>query len=94
MQKLYAQIELSDGTEHTLRVLLADKILASKTAAIHKWDIQGKNEIDYSAVMAYSAAKRAGLTESTFNDFLDNDLIDLFMSNEEPEGIEETNPPF
>lgn len=85
MQKIYAQMELADGTEHTERILLMDKRSANHAANVRKWDIEGRDQIDFHAVMAYSAAKRAGLTTSTFEEFTENELVDLFITDQEPQ---------
>lgn len=92
--KTFIEIELADGSEHTLRALLVDKRLASRTAHVHKWDIDGKDSLEFSACLAYSAAKREGLTESTYEEFRDNELVDIFVTNDEPDDDSEGPVPF
>lgn len=89
--KLYAQIEFSDGREENVRVLLADKLRYEQTAKTHKWDPE-PNTLTGQLFLAWAAAQRSGLTESTFETFKAGEVLDVFLTNETPEGNEAETP--
>lgn len=84
INKLYAQMEFADGREETTRVLLADKLKYEQTARIHKWDPE-PNTLTGQIFLAWAAAKRAGLTDSGFDEFKAGEVVDVFLTNDEPE---------
>lgn len=91
INKLYAQMEFADGREETTRVLLADKLKYEQTARIHKWDPE-PNTLTGQIFLAWAAAKRAGLTDSGFDEFKAGEVVDVFLTNDEPETEEAETP--
>lgn len=91
INKLYAQMEFSDGREVTTRVLLADKLKYEQTAKIHKWDPE-PNTLTGQIFLAWAAAHRAGLTESTFDAFKAGEVVDVFLTNDAPDAEEAETP--
>lgn len=69
LPKSVAMIELADGTElGPVRVGLATKLQASKTAKAKGWDME-RDAIEVSSFMAWHAAKHAGLLDMTYEDY-------------------------
>lgn len=91
MNKLYAQIEFSDGREETLRVLLADKLKYEDTARRLKWE-PNPDTLTGQLFLAWAAAKRAGSTSAGFEDFKNGEVVDIFLTNDAPDGAEAEAP--
>ena len=91
INKLFAQMEFADGREETTRVLLADKLKYEQTAKIHKWDPE-PNTLTGQIFLAWAAAHRAGITDSTFDAFKAGEVVDVFLTNDEPETGEAETP--
>lgn len=89
--KLYAQMELADGREETVRVLLADKLKYEQTAKIHKWE-PNPDTLTGQLFLAWAAATRAGITEATFDQFKGGEVLDVFLSNENPDADADEAP--
>lgn len=89
--KLYADIEFQDGREENVRVLLADKLKYENTAKIHKWE-PNPDTLTGQLFLAWAAATRTGLTDATFDQFKAVEAVDVFLSNDAPEGAEAEAP--
>lgn len=79
----YVHVEMSDGTQHTARILLADRMALERTAKIRKWDMEA-DAITVNTFSAWAAMKRMGLYTDTYEAFSGGDCIDLFVTNDKP----------
>lgn len=69
LPKTVAIIEMQDGTEiGPVRVGLATKLQASKTAKAKGWDME-RDAIEVSSFMSWHAAKGAGLLELSYEEY-------------------------
>lgn len=79
----YVHVEMSDGTQHTGRILLADRLQLERTAKVRKWDMEADG-ITVNLFSAWCVMKRTGLYTDTYEKFAGGDCIDLFVTNEKP----------
>lgn len=79
----YAHVELSDGTQHVTRILLADRLKLEKTAKVRQWDMEADG-ITVNAFTTWAALVRAGLYKNSYETFVAGDCVDLFVTNEKP----------
>ncbi|RAV33530.1 hypothetical protein [Corynebacterium heidelbergense] len=73
MQKITADIEMMDGTEHKdVRIILADMIRYEEVAKRHKWGGLQDNPITAQSFMAYAAMTRTGVYDPNkgFDEFV------------------------
>lgn len=90
LKAMYADIELANGTTHTVRVLLADKLAFERTARVHGWT-EEKDPVTSNLFLGWAAAKRSGITKASFDDFKNDECVDFLLHNETPAG--ETDDP-
>ena len=94
MKRQIAEFELSDGTSHEVRLLLADKIRAERTRKARNW---GENDMAMTTLMVWSAAVRAGHYQGSFEEFQGTpeepgDCVDLFVDQRERDEEDPTQP--
>lgn len=89
--KLYANIEFADERTAAVRILLADKLKYETTARKHDWNAEPQT-ISEHVFLAWAAAKRKGLTEASYDDFKNSEVIDVLLTNEAPEDDTEADP--
>ncbi|MGQ4576146.1 hypothetical protein ACUH93_07040 [Dermabacteraceae bacterium P7006] len=83
IQRVHAVIEFNDGRMiGPVRIILADKIQWSRTARVNNWDTQDETLI--LAFAAWHAAKRVGLIDMTYEEFVEQ-TADVYpdIKNEE-----------
>lgn len=87
----YANVEMSDGTQHAVRILLADQVRMEGTAKRNKWDLEA-DQITVNTFVTWAAMKRAGLYTDTYEAFVGGDCLDLYISKGHPEADDAMNP--
>lgn len=95
MPKYVAFIELNDGSEYgPIRVGLASKIQANKTARANGWDPE-RDVSTLNAFMAWHAATTAGLLSMGWDEFLATamDAITVPLDGDAPADSEDPTRP-
>lgn len=83
MRKLYIDYEMQDGTEGKARILAADKIKFENAARANGWPIEdGPRAL---SLMLYASLQRTKATESSYEEFISNELADLSVDQDEPD---------
>lgn len=84
----YANVEMADGTQHSVRILLADQVRMEGTAKRNKWDMEA-DQITVNTFVTFAAMKRSGLYTDTYDKFVGGDCVDLYISKGTPETDED-----
>ena len=71
--KRFVDLELNDGTEHRVRVLLTDQVRADATARRLKWDTEDRDALKTQLFLGFAAAERAGIVSCSFDEFYTGD---------------------
>lgn len=82
MKKVFADIELADGQEITVRVTLPSKLQWSKTARANGWEFDDPQQ---NAFVAWHAAKLQGLIPEsvTYEAFCNGEAVDVEVRHDE-----------
>lgn len=73
MQKITVNVLMADGTEHrAIPTILADQVAYSQTRQRHKWPTMEDDPLLFGAFLAYSAMKRLGLFEGSWDMFTES----------------------
>lgn len=76
LTRTYISVELEDGTTHEdLRILFKDVAAFMKAARINKWNED--DAVVQQVFTAWHAGKRLGLWDCTYEQFRDEQLVDL-----------------
>lgn len=76
LTRRYVTVELEDGTVHEdIRVLFKDIAAYMKAARINRWDAE--DGVTQGVFTVWHAGKRDGRWDATFEDFRDNQLLDM-----------------
>lgn len=85
MKKLDLHIEMNDGTKFDVQSKTSDYLLFESTAKRHKWGGISDNPAKWEAFIAWAALKRLGLTELTWEDFVDEvDMVEGRSDDADP----------
>lgn len=91
MKKIYTTIEYTDGAVHeNIRIYAADKIAAAKTARLN--DIPWVEGPEAHSLLAYQAARRAGITSADNYDDWMATVADFELSTEDTHAEDPTPP--
>lgn len=91
MKKVFADIELADGEQLSVRITLASKLQWSKTAKANGWDFEDPQQ---NAFVAWHAAKLQKLIDQdmTYEQFCSSGALDVEIRQEESELNPSENP--
>lgn len=71
MKRLHCHVEFTDGREIDIDTTTRDYVNYENTARKHKWGPMGDNPAIWEAFAAWSALKRTGQFDGTWEAFLD-----------------------
>lgn len=91
MKKVFADIELANGEQVTVRVTLPSKLQWSKTARANGWEFDDPQQ---NAFVAWHAAKLQGLIPETvtYEAFCNGEAVDVEVRYEESAADAAENP--
>lgn len=89
LKATFADIELKDGSMHTVRVMLQDKLQFERTSRTHGWT-EEKDPITSNLFLGWAAAKRTGITDAGFDQFKNAECVDFMLHQDAPPANDET----
>lgn len=94
MQRLILNVLMEDGTEHyAVKTNLRDQQVYSDMRARHRWAAPNEDGTLMARVLAYSAMRRAGLFQGTYDQFLDATTSVEEVTDEDGEPVREDVDP-
>lgn len=91
LTRRYVTAELDDGTVHEdIRILFKDIAAYMKAARINRWDPE--DGVNQGVFTVWHAGKRDGRWDFTFEDFRDNQLLDMDSEDVLAEDDKDTDP--
>lgn len=88
LKAMFADIELNDGSVHTVRVMLQDKLQFERTSRTHGWT-EEKDPVTSNLFLGWAAAKRTGITEVGFDQFKNSECVDFQLHQDAPPADDE-----
>lgn len=85
MQINYISVEMADGTVHDkTRVTLQDRLRLERAARVNDWELgSARNSPSTNAFLAWAGLSREGQYQGTFEQFVESDAVDIFVSTGE-----------
>lgn len=86
MHKSFVEFELADGSVHTLRIMLADKLAGERTGRARGW--KDDQVATWGSFYAWSAAKRNQVIpdDMTYEQWINEQLVDVFLHSDDSIG--------